>query len=119
MTKRLALCACVLAASGCAVEASPARGDLSVTWRFAGTNCTTASVTSVNVRLFDSSGGSVANDSFACSQAPASYTQLAIGTYTYDVSGFSADGARTYEASGTAVIHAGANSFDLNLNLPP
>jgi len=117
--KRLALCACVLAGSGCAVEASPARGDMSVSWTFAGTNCTTAAVTSVNVQIFDISGASIANSSFPCSQAPASFTQLALGSYTYDVSGFSSDGSRTYEATGTAQIHEGANTFDLNLNLPP
>ena len=104
--------------AGCAVEANPARGDLTLNWTFAGARCGEAGVSTVNVRLFDPGGTELVNDAFPCSQGAADYTALALGDYGYVVDGFDTAGTRLYEASGSVGVREGANIRNLDLTIP-
>lgn len=109
----------VVGLAGCIVESHPQRGDLTLSWTFTGEDCVSAGIATVNVQLFDAAGNGVANDTFACSQGGASYAALPIGTYGFDLNGFSPGGTRLYEASGNVDVHGGSDTYAIDLGIPP
>lgn len=108
----------LLTLSGCIVDATPPQGDLTLSWTFASQDCAHAGIATVNVRLFDPAGTPFVNDTFPCSAGHASYGALAAGAYGFDLDGFSSGGTRLYQATGTVPVHAGANAFAVDLQLP-
>lgn len=119
MTWRTLLLAGVLGLGGCIVESHPSRGDLTFNWLFSGQSCGPAGIATVTVALFDADGNTLANDVFACSQGGATYQGLPVGSYGFDLNGFTAGGTRLYEGSGSVEVHGGSDAYTIDLGIPP
>ncbi len=85
-------------------------GALSLSWTFAGQNCTAASVDEVDVEILEDNGNGLERvyyNTFGCADAPVTITDLDAGDYTVYVDGYTAAGDWTYTLDTAATIDLG------------
>ena len=103
-----------------AIDVPALVGDLTVSWGMFGTyaDCTSgnANIPTIEAILEDSSGNSLDDQTYNCSDGGVTWPQLDPGTYTVVLYGFGSDGLAYYAASSQVDVVAGqANDYTVDL----
>ena len=117
LVRRGFLMAALTGLAGCAVDNSPPTGSLTFTWSFENEDCAAAGVADVGVQIFDIDGNVLTDDHFPCSAESVTYTDFAVGDYSFALGGLSSGGSVLYTGAGPITVNAGSNQFDVNLML--
>ena len=107
----------LLGLAGCAVDNSPPKGSITLSWSFAGEDCGPAGVAQVGVQIFDVNGAVLTDDHVACSAESVTYTDFTVGDYSFALAGLSSGGTVLYTGGEPITVNAGSNQFDVNLSL--